>query len=148
MLTKVRRGKKFCIRSHQSWGILKEYCFPRTLFNFGKVANAILIRAQEARMFKTDCYLWRRSLENKLWVCKRGVVEERMINENRFFYWKGNQFLQKKKIMDPQHSWPQQLIGLIAIYHFFPIFISIIVQLFWRKVMQRLFFGAKSTLIT
>ena len=57
------------------------------------------------------------------------------------FLWKGNQFLQKKKIMDPQHSWPQQLIGLIAIYHFFPIFISIIVQLFWCKSMQGLLRG-------
>ena len=52
------------------------------------------------------------------------------------FLWNGNQFLQKKKLMDPQHSWPQQLIGLIAIYQFFPIFIRIIVQVFWRKIMR------------
>ena len=147
MLTKVRRGKKFCIRSHQSWGILKEYCFPRTLFNFGKVANAFLIRTQEAKVFKTDWYLCRRSLKQTLRLQKRRIGGENEKWES-FSLWKGNQFLQKKKIMNPQHSWPQQLIGLIAIYHFFPIFISIIVQLFWRKVMQRLFFGAKSTLVT
>ena len=83
---KGEEKKKFYIRTHQSgefW--TKEYCFPRTLFNFGKVANAILIRAQEARMFKTDSCLGQRSLKQTLRLQKRRSWGEDEKWESFFF---------------------------------------------------------------
>ena len=59
LVNKGKEKKEVLYLNPPMLGNSERYCFPRTLFNFSKVANAFLIRfrAQEAKVFKTDSCL-------------------------------------------------------------------------------------------